>query len=270
MAAASASAAACSSLGNDLELLNSFAWDQAAVNTPGDSVDPASIIAATAALGTDGQPNFSSPGLDLDLENCLNAFVTPVFDFFASPSNSSLPAPPLSSATTSLSGTPATSNLQSPSPAPESPENNGGGGGGGGSAPLIPGLKLPRAKAGTLPGKPGRRPAAASLLQTTTGGRITKHGGSHGVPTTASSVAAASAAASEEVDPEILDRRYRNNLAAKRYRQKKIDRIEQLEKEVSDLKQERDELRIRLARQEAEVAALREMLSLKTSERPKS
>lgn len=90
------------------------------------------------------------------------------------------------------------------------------------------------------------------------------------MPTTASSVAAASAAASEEVDPEILDRRYRNNLAAKRYRQKKIDRIEQLEKEVSDLKQERDELRIRLARQEAEVAALREMLSLKTSERPKS
>ncbi|AEO64847.1 uncharacterized protein THITE_2024068, partial [Thermothielavioides terrestris NRRL 8126] len=63
----------------------------------------------------------------------------------------------------------------------------------------------------------------------------------------------------------IILRRQRNNLAAKRYRQKKIDRIEELEKEVKQVTQERDELRIRLARQEAEVAALREMLKMKHS-----
>jgi predicted nucleic acid-binding Zn-ribbon protein len=59
----------------------------------------------------------------------------------------------------------------------------------------------------------------------------------------------------DDVDAEIL--------AAKRYRQKKIDRIEELENEVKEVKQERDDLRIRLARQEAEVAALREMLKMK-------
>ncbi|AEO61235.1 hypothetical protein MYCTH_2135800 [Thermothelomyces thermophilus ATCC 42464] len=250
-----------SSLGNDFELLNPFTWDQAAANTLGDHVDPASITAATAPPGADGHSHFSSPELDLDLAHCLDAFSTPVFDFFIPPSTSPLPAPPLSSATTSLGSTPATTNLQSPSPTPPSPEDGG--------TALIPGLKLPRAKTRTLSSKPGRRPAAASLLQTT-GGRITKHG-SHGAPAASSSVAAAvaSAAAPEDVDPEILDRRYRNNLAAKRYRQKKIDRIEQLEKEVTDLKQERDDLRIRLARQEAEVAALREMLKMKNSERSK-
>jgi predicted nucleic acid-binding Zn-ribbon protein len=62
---------------------------------------------------------------------------------------------------------------------------------------------------------------------------------------------------------DVLLRRQRNNLAAKRYRQKKIDRIEELEGEVEAVKRERDELRIRLARQEAEVAALREMLQMK-------
>lgn len=52
-------------------------------------------------------------------------------------------------------------------------------------------------------------------------------------------------------------------MAAKKYRQKKIDRIEELENEVESVKKERDELRILLARQEAETKALREMLSLK-------
>jgi len=65
-------------------------------------------------------------------------------------------------------------------------------------------------------------------------------------------------AAVDDVDPEVIDRRHRNNLAAKRYRQKKIDRIEELEGMVKEVTQERDDLRIQLARQEAEVAALRE------------
>jgi hypothetical protein len=60
---------------------------------------------------------------------------------------------------------------------------------------------------------------------------------------------------------DLLIKRHRNNIAAKKYRQKKVDRIKELEDEVADVKRERDDLRIRLARQEAETAALREMLA---------
>ncbi|KAK3331498.1 hypothetical protein B0H66DRAFT_614036 [Apodospora peruviana] len=96
----------------------------------------------------------------------------------------------------------------------------------GSSVNLVPGLTLPK----TTSGKRGRPPASES----------------------------GSASPAEEV----IVKRQRNNLAAKKYRQKKIDRIQELEEEVDDVKKERDELRIRLARQEAETAALREMLKM--------
>ncbi|KAM3434603.1 hypothetical protein NHJ13734_005946 [Beauveria thailandica] len=67
----------------------------------------------------------------------------------------------------------------------------------------------------------------------------------------------------KHADPEVLLKRQRNKVAAQKYRQKKLDRITELEVEVSGLKRERDELRIQLAKQEAETAALREMLRLK-------
>jgi len=191
-------------------------------------------------------PTFTTPELaDFDYTPSLDALVAPLFDYFPS----SLPVPPLSSATASLSSltnTPATTLLQSPSPPAAAPPSPDG-------ASLVAGLKLPQAKPAS---KPGRRPAGASLCRTTDG-RVTKR-----------SAAAASAAtphlpADDDADPEVIDRRHRNNLAAKRYRQKKIDRIQELEEEVSEVKQERDDLKIRLARQEAEVAALREMLKMK-------
>lgn len=143
---------------------------------------------------------------------------------------------------------------------------------------------MPSQRTKTSSSRPGRRPGprAGASLSRTADGRIAKHG--HGVTgvnvaatpaavsaavaatatVVATPVSAAGAAAleSDDVDADTLDRRYRNNLAAKRYRQKKIDRIEELEKEVKDVKEERDDLRIRLARQEAEVAALREMLKM--------
>jgi hypothetical protein len=68
-------------------------------------------------------------------------------------------------------------------------------------------------------------------------------------------------------DVDLLVKRHRNNIAAKKYRQKKVDRIKELEDEVADIKREREELRIRLARQEAESAALREMLAGKLDRR---
>jgi predicted nuclease with TOPRIM domain len=61
-------------------------------------------------------------------------------------------------------------------------------------------------------------------------------------------------------DPVVTLKRRRNTLAARKYRQKRIDRIADLEDEVDKLKSEREELRIKLARQEAETAALKEML----------
>lgn len=69
------------------------------------------------------------------------------------------------------------------------------------------------------------------------------------------------AAEAELSDSEdILIKRQRNNIAAKKYRQKKIDRIQELEEEVDQIKKERDELRLMLAKRDAEVGMLREML----------
>ncbi|KAK7977849.1 capsule-associated protein CAP1 [Apiospora saccharicola] len=69
--------------------------------------------------------------------------------------------------------------------------------------------------------------------------------------------------ASSPVDSNTALKRQRNNVAAKKYRQKKIDRITELEMELKGVKDERDDLKIRLARQEAEASALRSMLRMK-------
>ncbi|KAI0846632.1 hypothetical protein F5Y00DRAFT_243638 [Daldinia vernicosa] len=67
---------------------------------------------------------------------------------------------------------------------------------------------------------------------------------------------------SPRVDAVTALKRQRNNAAARKYRQKRIDRISELETELRSVKEERDELRLRLARQEAETATLRSMLQL--------
>ncbi|KAK3952691.1 hypothetical protein QBC32DRAFT_313695 [Pseudoneurospora amorphoporcata] len=71
------------------------------------------------------------------------------------------------------------------------------------------------------------------------------------------------AAEAELTDSEhVLVKRQRNNIAAKKYRQKKIDRIQELEEEVDQIKREREELRLMLAKRDAEVGMLREMLAM--------
>ncbi|KAK2009150.1 bZIP transcription factor [Colletotrichum eremochloae] len=55
-------------------------------------------------------------------------------------------------------------------------------------------------------------------------------------------------------------RRQRNTIAARKYRQKKIDRIDELESLLKEMTRERDDLRIRLARQEAETEALKRIM----------
>jgi len=55
-------------------------------------------------------------------------------------------------------------------------------------------------------------------------------------------------------------RRQRNTIAARKYRQKKVDRIDELENLLKEMTRERDDLRIRLARQEAETEALKSIM----------
>ena len=56
------------------------------------------------------------------------------------------------------------------------------------------------------------------------------------------------------------EKRRRNNIAAAKYRQKKVDRIEELEGQLQTVINERDELKIALAKRDAEVELLRRML----------
>ncbi|TEA20284.1 hypothetical protein C8034_v003943 [Colletotrichum sidae] len=59
-------------------------------------------------------------------------------------------------------------------------------------------------------------------------------------------------------------RRQRNTIAARKYRQKKVDRIADLEKLLEDMTRDRDDLRLRLARQEAETDALKSIMRKET------
>lgn len=65
----------------------------------------------------------------------------------------------------------------------------------------------------------------------------------------------------EEEDEETSVKRQRNTQAARRYRQRRLDRLADLEKKLADMTSERDDLRVKLARREAEVGALREVLT---------
>ncbi|KAF3916377.1 hypothetical protein ABW21_db0206296 [Orbilia brochopaga] len=88
--------------------------------------------------------------------------------------------------------------------------------------------------------------------------------------TSAAVINSAFSSATPEDDPEtpaVLDKRFRNNIAAKKYRQKKVDRISELEDALADMTRERDELRLLLARKEAEGQVLREVMAKSKSGR---
>ncbi|KAK3670243.1 hypothetical protein LTR78_009898 [Recurvomyces mirabilis] len=55
-------------------------------------------------------------------------------------------------------------------------------------------------------------------------------------------------------------KRQRNTEAARRYRQKKVDRVSELEEALAEMTRERDELRLRLAKSDGEVSVLRGMV----------
>jgi len=67
----------------------------------------------------------------------------------------------------------------------------------------------------------------------------------------------------EDLAQREASKRNRNKLAARKCRQKRIDRIAELEQALRSMTEDRDGLRLQLARREAEVEALREMLGKK-------
>ncbi|KAI0479374.1 hypothetical protein GGR56DRAFT_634672 [Xylariaceae sp. FL0804] len=118
----------------------------------------------------------------------------------------------------------------------------------------------------TLPDLTLTMPAATSQTTTTT---TISAAVSPSLPATSGGSPYASSSSgvkrrSPPADEVTALKRQRNNEAARKYRQKRIDRISELEGELDGVKKERDDLRIRLARQEAETAALRTMLQMKS------
>ncbi|KAF4218718.1 hypothetical protein CNMCM6457_003651 [Aspergillus fumigatiaffinis] len=57
-----------------------------------------------------------------------------------------------------------------------------------------------------------------------------------------------------------VSKRQLNTLAARRYRQRRVDRMNELEAELEKVKQERDELKMRVSKLEGETEALRGLL----------
>lgn len=65
-------------------------------------------------------------------------------------------------------------------------------------------------------------------------------------------------------DTDQVNKRQRNTEAARRYRQRKVDRQTELEEALASMTKERDDLRLKLARSEAEAGVLRGMVSKKS------
>ncbi|KAF2019344.1 hypothetical protein BU24DRAFT_406026 [Aaosphaeria arxii CBS 175.79] len=57
-----------------------------------------------------------------------------------------------------------------------------------------------------------------------------------------------------------IEKRRQNTLAARRYRQKRVDQVSTLESALKDTQSERDDLKVRVARLEGEVETLRALL----------
>ncbi|KAI9926061.1 hypothetical protein MW887_004520 [Aspergillus wentii] len=60
-----------------------------------------------------------------------------------------------------------------------------------------------------------------------------------------------------------VSKRQMNTMAARRYRQRKVDRMSELEAELESVKRERDELRMRVSKLEGETEALRGLVEKK-------
>ncbi|CEI67683.1 unnamed protein product [Fusarium venenatum] len=64
----------------------------------------------------------------------------------------------------------------------------------------------------------------------------------------------------DETSRALIHKRQRNTVAARKYRQKKMDRIAELEQALEAVKEEKNDLELQLAKKDAEVNFLRGML----------
>lgn len=74
----------------------------------------------------------------------------------------------------------------------------------------------------------------------------------------------ASRESSPKENPSRISKRQLNTMAARRYRQRRLDRMTQLEEELEAVKRERDELKMRVSKLEGETEALRSMAKEKS------
>ncbi|KAL1598631.1 hypothetical protein SLS60_007771 [Paraconiothyrium brasiliense] len=82
-------------------------------------------------------------------------------------------------------------------------------------------------------------------------------------PETSSSKLPISKVPSPLADSARVEKRKANTMAARRYRQKRVDQMNTLESQLKDTQTERDALKVRCARLEGEVETLRAMLAAK-------
>lgn len=67
------------------------------------------------------------------------------------------------------------------------------------------------------------------------------------------------------VDSSRVEKRRLNTLAARRCRQRRVDRVKGLEDELESIRRERDELRLRVSKLEGETEALKGLLTRKSN-----
>ncbi|EED19744.1 GAF domain nucleotide-binding protein [Talaromyces stipitatus ATCC 10500] len=69
--------------------------------------------------------------------------------------------------------------------------------------------------------------------------------------------------AQDSEEERIVEKRRRNTMAARRFRQRKQNHVSELESQLSKVTKERDDLRLQVAKWEGEVMALRKLLEMK-------
>lgn len=101
--------------------------------------------------------------------------------------------------------------------------------------------------------RPAKRPRSTATVLATKGSR------SSGSPEYSDEIDKQSVEGSEE--ERQLEKRRRNTMAARRFRKRKQDHVSELADKLADVTRERDDLRLRLAKWEGEVMALRKLLT---------
>lgn len=69
--------------------------------------------------------------------------------------------------------------------------------------------------------------------------------------------------AQDSEEERVLEKRRRNTMAARRFRQRKQDHVSDLKSQLDKVSKERDDLRLKVAKWEGEVMALRKLLEMK-------